>query len=347
MRFSGWVVLGCLGALSASVGLVACGDETKGGDGGAGGDSSSGTAGEGSTAVDSLTKTIGPDGGTIELDGAVLTFPPGAVSEDTEITAAFLASSEVDALGALPAGASYRSKPVAFTPHGLTFAEPVGVELAYTGATGAGLAIGRLDDEDDEAWESVSGSDFADGKATFTLNAFSVYAVVNDPDGGFEPLPEDYYETSSFAGFITLDPGDATNVTETFGPNGGLPYCVTATVPEGAIAQPRIRFTLDEPLPGGDPADYTPTGGSLLVSVTNNGDENPMRVFVETSEGALWCTSHATEAFPYSLLAQDCVMANIYEMQAIQVVGLELGEFGQNFGTFSYDICVTDVADVQ
>lgn len=350
MRRTGWVVLGCAAVLSAFV-VAACGDDATGGDGGAGGDSGNGSAGEGSSAADSITKTIGSEGGSIELDGAVLTFPPGAVSEDTEITAKFLSSSEADALGALPAGASYRSTPVAFTPHGATFAEPVGVELTYTGPTGAGLAVGRLDDEADETWGGVSGSNFADGKATFTLSAFSVYAVIDDPDGALAPLPEDYYETTSFAGFITLDPGDATGVTEAFGPDGGLPYCVTATVPDTAIVQPRIRFTLDEPLPGGTPADFvTDPAGSLVVTITDNAAAGPMRVFVETGQSQLWCASALvddTTGLPWSALGSDCVMADYIPAEfPPQVVGVELGQFGAETGSFDYDICITDVAEV-
>ncbi len=147
------------------------------GDGGGGGETTD------TDAVTSIKKTIGPAGGTVEIDGVSLTFPPGALAKDTEIQLGYLSNAEIDALPGLPTGASSRSTPVAMKPHGLEFNEPVQASMAYAG-TSASLVVGRLESEDDETWEATGETQFADGKATFSLNAFSIYSVVEDPEGG-------------------------------------------------------------------------------------------------------------------------------------------------------------------
>lgn len=173
-------LLGSFSAICLALGPSCDGNTTN-----EGGDGEGGSAGEGGTsAVTSIEKTIGPAGGTVEIDGASLTFPPGALVADTEIRLGYLTDDEIDALPGLPTGASYRSTPVAMTPHGLEFNEPVEVSLSYKGSSATSLAVGRLDDEDDETWEADDGPRFSNGKATFAIGTFSVYAVVEDPEGG-------------------------------------------------------------------------------------------------------------------------------------------------------------------
>lgn len=66
--------------------------------------------------------------------------------------------------------------PYTFKPHGTTFANPVTIELPFTGV---GNVVLRLDDEADTSWEAVDGATFAKGIATFKTSKFSIYIVGN------------------------------------------------------------------------------------------------------------------------------------------------------------------------
>jgi hypothetical protein len=72
-----------------------------------------------------VTQTIGPEGGTIRLDGAVVTFPPGAVASPTAITIA--ATDE-----APPAGFVARSRIYECGPTGLSFPEKVTMAMEFS-----------------------------------------------------------------------------------------------------------------------------------------------------------------------------------------------------------------------
>jgi hypothetical protein len=72
-----------------------------------------------------VTQTIGPEGGTIRLDGAVVTFPPGAVASPTAITIA--ATDE-----APPAGFVARSRIYECGPSGLSFPEKVTMTMEFS-----------------------------------------------------------------------------------------------------------------------------------------------------------------------------------------------------------------------
>jgi len=78
------------------------------------------TAGETAT----VTKPIGPAGGTIEVGGAVVTFPKDAVSKDTTIT---IAASE----DAVPEGFIGLSKRFRCEPTGTDFAQPVEMRMPF------------------------------------------------------------------------------------------------------------------------------------------------------------------------------------------------------------------------
>lgn len=71
-----------------------------------------------------VTKAIGPAGGTIEIGGAVVTFPKDAVSKDTTIT---IAASE----NAVPAGFVSLSKLFRCEPTGTDFAQPVVMRMPF------------------------------------------------------------------------------------------------------------------------------------------------------------------------------------------------------------------------
>jgi hypothetical protein len=66
---------------------------------------------------------IGPEGGTIEVDGAHVTFPPGAVSEAKAITIA--------STTAIPDGFVAVSKVFTCEPSGTDFAQPVSMTMPF------------------------------------------------------------------------------------------------------------------------------------------------------------------------------------------------------------------------
>ncbi len=161
--------------------VVSCGSDSanrdpddSGGEGGA----------DGGTEAKSVQKVIGPDGGELSIDGATLTLPPGALSANTEITLERMSDADAALLAGMPAGISARSQPVAMMPHGLTFDAPVQVALGFEGTNASSLAAGRLSDPNDDAWEKAGqNNQYKDGRATFTISSFSIYAIVDDPEG--------------------------------------------------------------------------------------------------------------------------------------------------------------------
>ena len=70
------------------------------------------------------TETIGAEGGAIEVEGARLEIPPGALPADTEITISVMASPPPDGYEAF-------SPVFAFAPEGLEFAVPVTITLSF------------------------------------------------------------------------------------------------------------------------------------------------------------------------------------------------------------------------
>jgi hypothetical protein len=71
-----------------------------------------------------VTQTVGPDGGTIELDGATVTFPAGALAADTEVTIAATDESP-------PSGHTALSRIYACEPSGLDFDPKVVMAMAF------------------------------------------------------------------------------------------------------------------------------------------------------------------------------------------------------------------------
>lgn len=124
---------------------------------------------------------VGDDGGAVQTDdGAVkLTFPPGAVSGDTEITAEAAAPEDVPADPGLVPGTTYD-----FGPDGATFAEPVSIVLRYdpadlpAGVDPTSLALHKAGPD---GWRSTGESvvDVDANTVTATLTGFSVYGLLS------------------------------------------------------------------------------------------------------------------------------------------------------------------------
>jgi len=86
----------------------------------------SGTSGTSGTSATDVQKAIGPDGGTIEVGGAVVTFPKGAVAQTTMITIS------VQPASAVPAGFVALSSLFKCEPAGTEFLMPVEMRMPFT-----------------------------------------------------------------------------------------------------------------------------------------------------------------------------------------------------------------------
>ncbi len=125
--------------------------------------------------------TVSPTGGTLQTtDGKVkLSFPPGAVSGNTEITVEAMASPPADRT--LAGGTSYE-----FGPDGIQFAEPVGLTLEFDPAGLPGSRdprSARVAKLIGGTWEPlpVEVTVDASGRVTAPISSFSAYGVVADP----------------------------------------------------------------------------------------------------------------------------------------------------------------------
>ena len=87
--------------------------------------SSSGSSGTTTTSPASVTQPIGPEGGKIEVGGAVVTFPPGAVAASTMFTI----SADTEAV---PDGFIALSKRFKCGPTGTDFGKPVEMRMPFT-----------------------------------------------------------------------------------------------------------------------------------------------------------------------------------------------------------------------
>jgi hypothetical protein len=153
------------------------------GDGGAtGGSDSTGGTGGGSSATLEAT----PDApGSVQLGGAVLEVPAGAVQTATTLTLEQLELDPED-LAELPEGLAPASPAFAFLPHGISFSVPVTITLPHDGSAPAPLvSVWRLDDEEDTTWESVPLTSTTASTVTFQVTGFSIFVVA---DGGAEVL---------------------------------------------------------------------------------------------------------------------------------------------------------------
>lgn len=144
---AGWVVL-----------LGACGD---------GGESSALPTPPAPTEV---TAAIGPAGGTLlGPDGATLVVPPGALAEVTTLK---IAKTSAGAPTDPPGDTAFSGAIYEFTPHGLTFLEPVTVTIP-TGSAPAGAALSVYAASPGESGWRLVESTSADGKSTWRTGAFS------------------------------------------------------------------------------------------------------------------------------------------------------------------------------
>ena len=78
-----------------------------------------------SASGDAVTQPIGPEGGVIQVAGATVTFPKGAVAASTNVTIS------VEDSSAAPAGFVVLSKVCRCEPSGTTFTQPVEMRMPF------------------------------------------------------------------------------------------------------------------------------------------------------------------------------------------------------------------------
>ena len=123
---------------------------------------------------ETVTETVGPEGGEIELSGATVTFPAGAVSTATAITI-------TETTMPTPAGYRAFSPLYRFEPEGLVFASPLTVSIRSR-AAGADIPLGTLfwsrPATDGGGWERLGGIPTGD-RVTGQVEHFS-YGFIAD-----------------------------------------------------------------------------------------------------------------------------------------------------------------------
>lgn len=120
-----------------------------------GGTPDSGTPDAGPSPT-TATATIGFNGGSLTLDGATLTFPIGALAQDTQITL-------THTIDTPPTGFDQGAVIWSVAPKGLPLARPAALSLPFSGA--ANTAAGFWSTPDGTSFERV-GVDVANGMAT-------------------------------------------------------------------------------------------------------------------------------------------------------------------------------------
>ncbi len=102
-----------------------------------------------STVTGTITKDIGPEGGIIEVDGATVTFPKGALAANKTIT--IRAKS-----GGGPTGFTVLSRVFECEPTGTTFAQPVTMQMPFKD-NGKGNATMFWSTAEDPTFKDVGG----------------------------------------------------------------------------------------------------------------------------------------------------------------------------------------------
>lgn len=157
--------------LTLAFGFAACGHDQNGVSGGDGG-----ADGSGNELPDSLTKRIGPAGGSLKVRGVTLTVPKDALKKPTDLTVSNLGDKAISDLPAPALGFSRASRPAAFEPHGQTFEVPVQIEMVAE-SNPKSVTVQRLDDPKDTSWESIAQVTDNLPQAKFGTRTFSIYSL--------------------------------------------------------------------------------------------------------------------------------------------------------------------------
>ena len=130
------------------------------------------------------SKTIGQDGGTLELEvpqGTIrLVVPEGALDHDENITVG-VATDTQPLTDRLDEAFQALSPAVTILPHGLTFGADVEIDIPFS-AGKEFKSVQVLDDASDLTWEAVPPGSFHGGTARFKVGHLSTYLVA-ESDG--------------------------------------------------------------------------------------------------------------------------------------------------------------------
>jgi hypothetical protein len=183
--------------------LLACG----GGDPPAGDDAPDAPDARGpDAAADQVSSAIGPAGGTLEVGGATITVPAGALDEEVTLTLAIAGALTAP----LPDGLAAVTPQVWLTPHGQIFALPVTVELPLDDAPAGTAFAWYLDDEEDTEWAPLAAAVVDDDVLRYQTTHFSGQGGADCGQGGACPAPteticDDGIDNDGVGGIDCLD----------------------------------------------------------------------------------------------------------------------------------------------
>lgn len=156
-----------------------------------GSDGVGGQGGEGgASSTTEVAATLGQKGGKLATSNTTLFVPSGALEKDAKLKVEDLGPDEIEKLPQTMDGVKLIGFPSKFTPHGLTFEQPVDVGLSYPPPADEDTPIVamKLDNDQDRTWEIIPDATFEAGKASFKIDGFSYYGCFEDPNGVAEML---------------------------------------------------------------------------------------------------------------------------------------------------------------
>ncbi len=179
------------GASNPDSGAGTGGSGGSGATGGSGGDMDSG-AGTGATGggggdedAGEIGRLIGPEGGAVQADNAVMTIPAGAVTTQTH----FAITASNTAPVALPDFLRSLAAYFTITPHGTQFEAPVTIALpTNTGPTG-NVSVWFLDDENDTTWEQLGMAELQGAFGVFTTTHLTIMTLAERRSSGAICIP--------------------------------------------------------------------------------------------------------------------------------------------------------------
>lgn len=130
--------------------------------------------------INNVTQVVGPEGATVDgPDGSQLVVPPGALSEEIELTIGELPDESLET--PIPDGNIPVSTTFAFLPHGQLFALDARISFNHTASDPEAVRLLRSEPGGD--WQEVTVTDVSESRVIRGTATFSYYvAVVDESD---------------------------------------------------------------------------------------------------------------------------------------------------------------------
>lgn len=276
-----------------------------------GGPPADGGSGTGKTA----SASIGPTGGSVELEGAVISVPAGALDQQTTIS---ITSTTL----AAPVGYQAFSPVYRFAPEGLVFKTPVTVRLPYSGDPRLAVLF-HSEANSASRFERVVGTS-ASGVLTATVTHFSLgfvgngvdYTEQGDRSCTVTRLLEGRLGTSDYR--VGLDGGSL---------DAGMP--VPGGVSLNLSSSVALIFTVEDcrgrPLTGLTDADFVLREDGATLSVEASKRILPARGLTTFATLSLDVSSSTQSVLPQLVSAAKAFVQKLQVDRALQVpIGLEL-----------------------